>query len=145
MERVYKGIWVATGTGLLSLIGGYDYLFSTLVLFMVLDFATGVAAAAKECKLDSRVSGWGFARKLGTVVVIILAVRLDALAAGAWPGYEAAISHGLSLRTAALFSYVSGEGLSILENLGRMKVPLPGPIKKALIKLGELSEGGTAK
>ncbi len=145
MERVYKGIWVATGTGLLSLIGGYDYLFSTLVLFAVLDFVTGVGAAAVEGKLDSRKSGWGFARKLAVAIPIILAVRLDNLAAQAWPGYETALQHGLSLRTAALFSYVSGEGLSILENLGRMKVPLPGPIKKALIKLGELSEGGTAK
>ena len=47
------------------------------------------------------------------------------------------IQNGSVLRTAVIFFYLSNEGISILENAGRIGLPVPEGLKGALEQLKE--------
>jgi toxin secretion/phage lysis holin len=106
-----------------SLLGGWDLALQVLVLFVVLDYIVGLMAAYTEKGLDSRIGFKGIARKILLFVPIAVAYWLDMLI-----GQEV-------LRNLAIFFYIANEGLSVLENLARVGVPLPESLKQALIQL----------
>ena len=97
-------------------VGGLDGLLYALVAFVVVDYLTGLMAAGLEKKLSSGVRFRGIFRK----VVIF------------W--------NGSVLRTAVIFFYLSNEGISILENAGRIGLPVPEKLKNVLEQLKEERE-----
>ncbi len=115
--------------GIVYLIGGLDNLFIALALFMAMDYISGVALAIKEGKLNSQVGFWGIAKKTLMLFFVIIAVQLDSIANS--PGY---------LRNAVLLFLIANEGLSILENLGKVGLPVPPFILNALQKFNESSK-----
>jgi len=123
--------WLVTLVGglLTSLLGGWDMALKVLVLFVVLDYATGLVAAYGEQNLNSRVGFRGIAKKILLFVPIAVAYWLDMLL-----GQEI-------LRNLAIFFYIANEGLSMMENLGRAGVPFPVQIQEALEQLKK-AEGG---
>jgi toxin secretion/phage lysis holin len=80
--------------------------------------------------LDSEVMFWGGIRKSVILMVLALSVLLDGLVGNAAPVF----------RTLAIYFYVSREGLSVVENLGVIGVPLPGFISKVLKQLEDKSK-----
>lgn len=115
---------IALVGGLLtSLLGGWDMALKVLVLFVVLDYATGLVAAYGEQNLNSRVGFRGIAKKILLFVPVAVAYWLDMLL-----GQEI-------LRSLAIFFYIANEGLSMMENLGRAGVPFPEQIQEALEQL----------
>jgi len=115
---------IALAGGLLtSLLGGWDLALQVLVLFVVLDYATGLVAAYGEQSLNSRVGFKGIAKKILLFVPVAVAYWLDMLL-----GQEI-------LRSLAIFFYIANEGLSMMENLGRAGVPFPVQIQEALEQL----------
>ena len=107
--------------GIAALVGGFDSLFQCFLLLMALDLICGLAAAWKENTLNS-AKGWqGTVRKVVSILIIILAIKMD----------EISGNHGV-LRNTTLLYFISNEGLSVLENAGRLGVPLPAALKKAL-------------
>ena len=121
---------VALVGGLLTtLLGGWDVALQVLVLFVVLDYATGLIAAYGEQNLDSRVGFRGIAKKILLFIPVAVAYWLDMLL-----GQEI-------LRNLAIFFYIANEGLSMMENLGRAGVPFPEQIQEALEQLKK-AEGG---
>ena len=121
---------VALVGGLLTtLLGGWDLALQVLVLFVVLDYATGLIAAYGEQNLDSRVGFRGIAKKILLFIPVAVAYWLDMLL-----GQEI-------LRNLAIFFYIANEGLSMMENLGRAGVPFPEQIQEALEQLKK-AEGG---
>jgi toxin secretion/phage lysis holin len=121
----------AIGTGVAAtLLGGWDSALEILLIFVILDYLTGVAAAFKTKTLKSSVGLAGLFKKGAIFLVIILAAQLDRIT-----GSTAAI-----FRTATAFFFIANDGLSILENVGEMGVKLPGFLTGALMKMRDQSE-----
>lgn len=113
-----------------SLLGGWDLALQVLVLFVVLDYITGLVAAYEEQNLNSRVGFIGIAKKILLFVPVAVAYWLDMLL-----GQEI-------LRSLAIFFYIANEGLSMMENLARAGVPFPEQIQTALEQLKGDGEHG---
>lgn len=109
------------------LFGGWDTSLVTLLLFMGIDYITelAVAACGKSPKSDTgRLSskiGWrGLAKKCVSLLLVLVAVRLD-------------ITLGTTyIRDAVCIAFVANELLSITENAGLLGVPLPAALKNAV-------------
>lgn len=105
------------------LFGAWTPLLGVLLVFVMLDILTGVAKGFYHKELRSRDMSQGMIRKMMIFVVLIVANLLDF-----------AVFGGVSVaKTATIFFYISMEGLSIIENLSLMDVPLPDFIKSHLL------------
>jgi len=114
--------------------GGWDMVLKTLVLFMVLDYVLGVICGFKDKKLSSAVAFKGIFKKITILIVIAVAVHLDNL-----------FNTQGTVRSMAIFFYAGLEGISILENAGRMGVPIPEKLKEALVQLKEGNKKAVTK
>jgi len=108
-----------------TLLGGWDRALEILLIFIALDYLTGIGAAMKTKTLKSSIGFEGLMKKATIFLVVILAAQLDRIT-----GNAAGV-----FRTATAFFFISNEGLSILENVGEMGVKLPAFIAGALTKL----------
>lgn len=108
-------------------LGGLDGLMYALIVFILMDYITGVIAAAIKRELSSEVGAKGIAKKVGELILVGVGNVLD----------RQILQHGAAMRTLVIFFYVANEGLSILENLGRIGVPYPKQLKDFLKKLKE--------
>lgn len=110
-----------------TLLGGWDSALVTLIVFMGVDFFTGVVTAAmgRSKHTDSgglsSKAGWiGLAKKVCTLLLIAVAVRMDILLGTTY------------IRDAVCISFCLNELLSIIENATLMGIPFPPVIKKAI-------------
>ncbi|MDD5487226.1 MAG: phage holin family protein [Dehalococcoidales bacterium] len=119
------GKWfiAVVGAALSWLLGGWDLALQILVIFVVMDYITGLCAAWREKSIDSNVGFYGIAKKVLLFVPIAIGYWLDQ-----FTGQEI-------LRNIAIFFYMANEGISILENLGRCGVDIPPAILEALKQL----------
>ena len=108
------------GSAIAYLLGGWETAIQTLVAFMVIDYVTGIMLAIlnKSSKtatggLSSKAGLKGIFKKCGMLIVVIVANRLDVLA-----GTDV-------IRNGCIIILIANEGLSIIENLGTMGVPVP--------------------
>jgi toxin secretion/phage lysis holin len=116
------------GSFIASLFGGWDTGIATLVLFMGIDFFSGLAVAGifknstktETGALESRAGFKGLCRKCMTLLFVLIAYRLD-LAIGT--NY---------IRDAVIIGFMANELISIVENAGLMGLPLPGFLTKAI-------------
>jgi toxin secretion/phage lysis holin len=127
-----KTIWNATQVvfagagGVLGwFIGGLDGFLFTLIAFVVVDYITGVLRAVVEKRLSSKVGAKGIVKKIGIFLVVGIAHLIDANLLG---GENA-------LRTAAIFFYISNEGISFFENAAAIGLPVPEKLKEVLAQL----------
>lgn len=111
-------------------------MLKVLFAFMAIDYGTGLLAGlmGKSTKtptghISSEIAWKGLVKKCGELVAVIVGVMLDKLAMEQL-GIEAA-----AFRTGIMLYIIATEGISILENLGAIDVPLPAFVKKALEKL----------
>ena len=111
-------------------LGGCDGLVVALVVFVVADYLTGVMCAISEKKLSSEVGFRGIFRKVLIFILVGIANILDVQVIGT----------GSVLRTAIIFFYISNEGISLLENAGRLGLPIPEKLKLVLEQLHNESE-----
>ena len=106
-------------------LGGYDGLLYALIVFMVVDYITGVMCAIVDKKLSSAVGFKGICRKVLILMLVGIANLLDVQVIGT----------GSVLRTAVIFFYLSNEGVSLLENAARLGLPIPEKLKAVLAQL----------
>jgi toxin secretion/phage lysis holin len=121
----FKVILALCGTFASFLIGDWHISLTILLVFMSIDMITGLIKGAMNGGLRSAIGFKGMARKATILLVIIIANMLDILVGGGVPVF----------RTMAVFFYVGNEGLSILENLGQIGVPVPKGIAKYIQQL----------
>ncbi|WP_019416114.1 holin family protein [Paenisporosarcina sp. TG20] len=124
MEKILFVLSI-TGSWFLFLIGGWQMLLTVLIVFMVIDIITGLIKAAIEKKLSSKQGYKGFLKKAAMMLVIILANWIDMLTVSDIPVFK----------TTAIYFYIGMEGLSILENLHSIGVPIPKIISKFIDKI----------
>jgi toxin secretion/phage lysis holin len=118
-------IFAAIGGWLGWLLGGWDGFLYALVAFVVIDYLTGLMAAAVEKKLSSEVGFRGIFKKILIFMLVGIGSILD----------RQIIGDGSVLRTAVIFFYISNEGISIIENAGRIGLPIPQKLKDILEQL----------
>jgi len=121
VENIFKTIVAVGGAAASYLFGGWSSLLSILLTFVVFDYITGVVAAGKEGKLSSEVGLWGIPKKVAIFAIVAVAHLVDT-----------ALGDAHLFRDAAIFFYLANELLSITENLGRIGVPIPGAIQRAV-------------
>lgn len=129
MEKA-KLFFTSVSTALAYIFGGLDTLLSILITFMVVDFISGFIKAWVLKEFISTKFYIGGAKKLGIMLIVAVATQLDLLIA----------IDGAALRTVTISYYIANEGFSILENWGALGLPLPAPIKNALLKLRDNKE-----
>ena len=120
------------GSFLARALGGWDTALQTLIILMAVDYITGILIAAvwqrsnksKTGALESRAGFKGLIRKGLILLVVLIGVQLDAII-----GLQA------FCRTAIVLFFCGNEGLSIVENLGIMGLPLPDFIKSKFEQL----------
>lgn len=108
--------------------GGWSDALITLIVFMALDYVTGliVAGIFKKSKksengaLESRAGFKGLCRKGVALMIVLVAVRLDI------------IMHTTYIKDAVIIAFVANESISIIENAGLMGIPIPSVIAKAI-------------
>jgi toxin secretion/phage lysis holin len=119
--QVIAGITMAAlGTAASALLGGWDMWLQVLVYFVIADYLTGVLAAFCLKKLSSEVGARGIAKKVFIFLLVGIAYQIDMLA-----GTEL-------VRVAVCAFYIGIEGLSVLENAGKLGIPLPEVLTSAL-------------
>lgn len=126
MDNFIKALIAFSGAAASYLFGGWSSLLSILLTFVILDYLTGIAAAAKEGKLESNIGLWGIARKVFIFGIVAVAHLADS-----------ALGDAHVLRDMAIFFYLANELLSLIENAGRFGVPIPPVLKKAVAILRE--------
>lgn len=114
------------GTALSEWVGGFDGLLEALVIFMVIDYVTGVFCAITEKNLSSAIGFKGILQKCLIVILVGMANAVDSHILGG--------SDHL-LRTAVIFFYLSNEGISILENSARLGLPIPDKLQEFLTQI----------
>lgn len=122
--------WIQTAFTLLGgwlgwFLGGWDGFLYALIVFVVIDYITGLMAAAVEKKLSSEIGFKGIFKKVLIFMLVGIGHVLDAHIIG----------EGSVLRTAVAFFYISNEGISIIENAGRLGLPIPQKLKDILEQL----------
>lgn len=124
-------IFTAVGGWLGWFLGGCDGLLFALIAFVVIDYITGVMCAINDHTLSSEVGFRGICRKVLIFLLVGIANILDVQVIGT----------GSVLRTAVIFFYISNEGVSLLENAGRLGLPIPKKLKVILAQLHDRAEG----
>lgn len=124
MKSLFSGLFASFLTMSIYTLGGFDVSLKCLIIVMACDYFTGVASAIYNRKLSSKIGFNGILKKACYLCVIDLAVVLDMLLG----------KSGL-IRTLVIYFFVSNDGISILENVGKLGIPLPAPIKECLDQL----------
>lgn len=116
--------------------GGWSSAMTTLIIFIILDYITGLVVAgvfkksgkSKSGALESRAGFKGLCRKGMILLIVLVACRLDIMLGTNY------------IRDAVCIAFVANETLSIIENAGLMGVPIPSVITKAIDVLKSKSE-----
>ena len=128
-------VFTVVGGWLGYFLGGYDGLLYALIVFMVMDYITGVMCAVSDKKLSSAVGFKGICRKVIILMLVGIANLLDVEVIGT----------GAVLRTAVIFFYLSNEGVSLLENAAHLGLPIPEKLKVVLVQLHNKAESEDEK
>lgn len=122
-----------------SWLGGWDMALSVLIGMTIMDYLTGLTKGFCTKTLSSDKGIRGGVKKISIYIVVALAVQVDNFAGS----YFAALG-GVAFRSLVIGYYIAVEGLSILENLAAIGVPLPKLLTNALeqIKKASDAEGG---
>lgn len=124
MKNIISFITGTLATTLVYFLGGWDVALQILLLVVALDYITGVCKAIYNKKLNSEIGAKGIVKKIGYFVVVALATILDRT-----------MGDTGALRTLVIYFFVANEGISILENWGGMKLPLPKKLVETLEQL----------
>lgn len=108
-------------------LGGFDGFLYALIVFVVMDYLTGVLAAGVRKDLSSEVGFKGIAKKVCIFVLVGIANIVD----------TQVIHDGAAIRTAVIFFYLANEGISILENSTVIGLPVPQKLREMLQQLTE--------
>ena len=109
-----------------TLLGGWDSALATLVVFMGIDFVTGVVTAvmgkskhSSSGSLSSKAGWIGLAKKFCILLMVVVGVRIDILVGTNY------------IRDTVCISFCLNELLSIVENTILKETPYQKIIKKA--------------
>lgn len=119
-------ILFAVGKGIVEVVlGGWDALLSALMLFIIVEYLTQILVVILNKKISSEVGFCGIAKKVSIFFLVAVGNIIDALI----------IQNGSAIRTAVIVFYLSNEGITILENVAVLGLPIPEKLKNILEQL----------
>lgn len=124
MKTIFNFFSGTVLTGVMYLLGGWDTALQTLLIVITIDYISGVCKAIYTKKLNSKVGIKGIVKKFSYLLTVALAVELDHI-----------LGDTGAIRTLVIYFFVANDGISILENLGGMDIPLPTKLKDVLEQL----------
>lgn len=135
IKNMLCAVFGVIGASISKLFGGWDAALTTLIIFMAIDYASGIIVAGvfhKSSKsdtggLNSHIGWQGICRKGITLAIVLIACRLDLLIGTSY------------IKDAVIIAFCANELISIVENAGLMGLPIPDVIKKAIDVLKERS------
>ena len=130
-KAALMGIAAVAGGAISQAFGGWDAAMMTLVIFMAIDYLSGLIVAgvfqasdkSETGALNSVVCWQGLLKKGMTLVIVLVAARLDIVLGTAF------------VRDAVVIAYIVNETISIIENAGLMGLPVPDVIMQAIEQL----------
>lgn len=125
------------GSAIASAFGGWTTGLTTLVIFMAIDYVTGLIVAGvfhKSTKtetgtLESRAGFKGLCRKGAMLLIVLVACRLDLTLSTTY------------IKDAVIIAFIANEAISIIENAGLMGVPMNDTLKNAIDVLQKKGSG----
>ena len=114
-DRIIQSILALIGGFLGFLFGDLNGLFYALLLFIVMDYITGILSAIALKKVSSKIGSRGIVKKVFILIIVAVAHIIDVNIIG----------NGAVVMTAVECFYIANEGISILENAGKLGLPLP--------------------
>ena len=128
MKSGFMTVVGMVGGVIASLFGGWDAALVTLMIFMGIDYVTGLIVAGvfhnsektENGALESRAGWKGLCRKGVTLLVVLVACRLDLVMGSNF------------IRDAVVIAFIANETISIIENAGLMGIPIPAAIMRAI-------------
>ena len=130
MKNLFNFVTSTLLTSVVYFLGGLDIALKTLLIFMLLDYITGICKAIVNKKINSIIGIKGIIKKVGYLIVVALSVQLDNITGGTG-----------ALRTLVIYFFVANEGISVLENWGSIGLPLPKKIMETLEQLKKENGG----
>lgn len=134
---VVKEIWIYVQTVIAALggwlgwfLGGLDGFLYALIIFVIVDYITGIMVAIINRELSSAIGARGIFKKILIFIIVAIAHIIDSRLVG-----DSSV-----IRTAVIFFYLSNEGISILENATQIGLPIPQKLKNVLAQLN--NKGG---
>lgn len=129
----YKGVIAFVAGTISSIYGGWDAAMTTLLLFMGIDYVTGLLVAgvfhhspkSDNGALESRAGWKGLCRKGVTMLIVLIGARIDIFMGTAF------------VKDTIVIAFIIDELLSIVENVGLMGIPVPKVLTKAVDILQE--------
>jgi toxin secretion/phage lysis holin len=126
----------AIGSVISELFGGWTSAMTTLVIFMLIDYITGILVAVvfkksnktEDGGLESKAGWKGLIRKFSTLLIVLISIRLDI------------IFNTTIISNCVVFTFLANELLSLLENVGLMGIPLPSVLTEVISVLNKKGE-----
>lgn len=128
--EVMQYVFAAMGGALGAVLGGWDGFLYALILFVVVDYLTGIMVAIYKKELSSTVGFHGIMKKIFIFCLVAIAQVIDAQI----------IQNGSVVRTAVIFFYISNEGISITENATLLGLPVPKKLQEVLKQIKDSEE-----
>lgn len=128
MKNALNNIMSVILTTFIYLLGGVDVALQCLLIMIILDYISGIASAIYNKNLDSKIGLKGILKKFMYLVIVCVSVIIDKI-----------VGNTGAVRTLVIYFFVANDGLSIIENMGKMGIPLP---KKLIDTLNQLKNKG---
>lgn len=137
MKNIITTVIGIIGGILANLLGGFDMALRVLIIFMAIDYVSGLIVAgvfknstkSETGALQSKAGWKGLCRKGMTLAIVVVASHLDQLTGMGF------------IRDAVIIGYIANEGISILENAGLMGLPVGKILTDAIDILKKKAEG----
>lgn len=105
-------------------LGGFDVALKSLLIIIVIDYITGVLSAIYNKELSSKIGFRGILKKFSYIFIVALSVVLDKI-----------LGNTGTVRNLVIYFFVANDGISILENVSEMNIPLPKKLLEILEQL----------
>ena len=128
MKITLNNIMSVILTTFIYLLGGVDVALQCLLVMIILDYISGIVSAIYNKNLDSKIGLKGILKKFMYLVIVCVSVIIDKI-----------VGNTGVVRTLVIYFFVANDGLSIIESMGKMGIPLP---KKLIDTLNQLKNKG---
>ncbi|MBB6283838.1 phage holin family protein [Geobacillus subterraneus] len=133
-NTLYTTITGGSASAIVYLIGGVDHLAIALGIMMVADYISGLMVAVGTKEVSSKTAFRGLMKKVAMILAVIVANQLDAVTGS-----------GDFMRNTMIMFLIGNEGISFIENLGRLGVSIPGQVSKVFAQLKSENRKGADK
>ena len=128
MKHIVSDVISVILTTTIYYLGGLDIALKSLLIMIIIDYLTGVLSAIYNKKVNSKIGFKGIIKKVSYLFIIVLSVIIDNV-----------LGQTGTIRTLVIYFFVANDGISILENVAEMDIPLP---QKLIDTLEQLKKKG---